>query len=125
LASQVLEDVRSSVAELEAQCRAIGPLIDKRDWKGFESLLSDMARSRHAVANAWEAAQAERTPAFDQEISGRVRRVLEYREWQLRRLQRFYDDAGGRLTLISRWKSYAKTVVGKRERQGALFSDIR
>lgn len=125
MASTILDEVRSGVAELEVQCRELGPLIDKRDWAGFEHLLSDMGRARHAVMNAWEAAQPERTPAFDDEIAMRVRRVLEYREWQLKRLQRFQDESGGRLQLISRWKAYARSVAGRGQPHAAIFNDIR
>jgi hypothetical protein len=121
----VLDDVRTGVSELELQCRELGPVIDRRDWQRFEHLLSDMSRSRHAVMNAWQAAQAERTPEFDQEIAARVRRVLEYREWQLRRLQRFQDESGGRLQLISRWKAYARTVAGRQEKASAILNDVR
>jgi hypothetical protein len=125
LVSTALDDVRTGVAELEVQCRELGPLIDRRDWQRFETLLSDMGRARHAVMNAWEAAQSERTPEFDQEIAMRVRRVLEYREWQLKRLQRFQDESGGRLKLISRWKAYARAVAGRRPKAAAVFNDIR
>jgi hypothetical protein len=125
LANSVLEEVRSGVAELEVQCRDLGPIIDRHDWKAFESLLSAMGRSRHAVMNAWEAAQPERTPEFDQEIAARVRRVLEYREWQLKRLQRFQDESGGRLQLISRWKAYARSVAGRRAQNAAVVNDVR
>jgi hypothetical protein len=125
LASAILDEVRSGVAELETQCRDLGPLIEKRDWKRFALLLSDMGRARHAVMNAWEAALPERTAEFDAEIAARVRRVLEYREWQLRRLQRFYDDTGSRLQLISRWKAYARSVAGRRMRNPAVLNDIR
>jgi len=121
----VLDEVRSSVSLLEAQCRALGPLIDRQDWSGFGQLLSEMARARHALMNACEAVKPERTPEFDDEIAARVRRVLEYREWQLRRLERFRDDTGGRLQLISRWKSYARSVAGKRQNRSAIFSDVR
>jgi len=123
--ADLLEDVRSGVALLEGQCRELGPLIDKQDWKGFERLLTEMGRARHLVMNAWDAAQAARTPEFDEEIARRVRRVLEYREWQLKRLQEFNEDTGDRLQLISRWKSYARSVAGKRQNRAALFSDIR
>lgn len=75
--------------------------------------------------NAWEAAQPERTAEFDKEIAMRVRRVLEYREWQLKRLQRFHDESGGRLQLISRWKAYARSVARRRPRTAALFNDMR
>ncbi len=125
MASAILDDVRSGVAALEAQCRELGPLIDQHDWHGFERLLSEMARARHAVQNAWEASEPERTPEFEAEIAARVRRVLEYREWQLARLQRFNDESGGRLQLISRWKAYARSVAGKRRNQSALFNDVR
>ncbi len=84
-----------------------------------------MGRARHIVMNAWDAAQTERTPEFDEEIAKRVRRVLEYREWQLKRLQRFHDDTEGRLQLISRWNSYARSVAGKRRNQAAIFNDVR
>ncbi|MGD0967224.1 MAG: hypothetical protein ABR949_02955 [Candidatus Aquilonibacter sp.] len=125
MASAALDDVRTSVAALEAQCRELGPLIDQRNWHGFERLLSEMARARHAVQNAWEASQPERTQEFDQEIAARMRRVLEYREWQLRRLQQFNDESGGRLQLISRWKAYARSVAGKRQNRAAIFTDVR
>ena len=121
----MLDDVRTGVAELELQCRELGPLIDRRDWAAFEHLLSDMSRARHAVMNAWQAAEAERTPEFDSEIALRVRRVLEYREWQLRRLERFRDESGGRLQLISRWKAYARSVAGRRDKQASIFTDVR
>lgn len=121
----MLDDVRSGVAQLETQCRELGPLIDKRDWQAFGVLLSDMGRARHLVMNAWEAAQSERTPEFDEEIAARVRRVLEYREWQLKRLQRFYDETGGRLQLISRWKSYARSVASRHKQDAAVLNDIR
>jgi len=110
---------------LEVQCKSLGPLIDRQDWKGFESLLSEMGHARHVVMNAWEAAQRERTPQFDEEIAARVRRVLEYREWQLKRLERFRDETGGRLQLISRWKAYARSVVSKRRNQSPLLNDVR
>jgi len=125
LARSALEDVRTGVTELEVQCRELGPLIDRRDWTAFEHLLSDMGRARHAVMNAWEAAQAERTAEFDNEIATRVRRILEYREWQLKRLQRFQDESGGRLQLISRWKAYARSVIGRRQQNGAILNDAR
>ncbi len=121
----MLDEVRTGVAELEVQCRELGPLIDRRDWQSFEVLLSNMSRARHAVMNAWEAAQPERSPEFDQEIAMRVRRVLEYREWQLKRLQRFHDESSGRLKLISRWKAYARAVAGRRPKTAALLNDIR
>lgn len=121
----MLDEVRTSVSLLETQCRDLGPLIDRRDWGGFGQLLSEMGRARHIVMNAWEAAQSERTPEFDEEIAKRVRRVLEYREWQLKRLQRFHDDTEGRLQLISRWNSYARSVAGKRRNQAAIFNDVR
>jgi len=100
-------------------------MIDRRDWAAFEVLLSSMGRSRHVVMNAWEAAQPQRTPEFDREIEMRVRRILEYREWQLQRLRRFHDETGGRLQMISRWKAYARAVAGRRQPRAALFSDIR
>ncbi|HTV91732.1 MAG TPA: hypothetical protein VMG98_03355 [Verrucomicrobiae bacterium] len=100
-------------------------MIDQHDWHGFERLLSDMGRARHAVQNAWEASQAERTAEFEAEIAARVRRVLEYREWQLRRLQQFNEETGGRLQLISRWKAYARSVAGRRQNRAALFTDVR
>lgn len=121
----MLDEVRSGVSILEAQCRDLGPLIDQRNWSGFEQLLSEMGHARHVVMNAWEAAQPERTPEFDEEIAKRVRRVLEYREWQLKRLQRFHEETEGRLQLISRWKSYVRSVAGKRTNQAAIFSDTR
>jgi hypothetical protein len=125
LANTALDDVRSCVAELEVQCRELGPVIDRRDWSAFAHLLSDMGRARHAVMNAWETAQPERTPEFDQEIATRVRRILEYREWQLKRLQRFQDESGGRLQLISRWKAYARSVAGRRRPNAAVLNDVR
>lgn len=113
------------MAALEGQCHELGPMIDRCDWKGFERLLSDMARVRHALANAWEASVAERSPAFEEEIRTRAQRVLEYRDYQLRRLEQFRDHTGQRLQLISKWRSYARAVAGKRGKGPALFSDIR
>lgn len=110
---------------LEAQCKVLGPLIDRHDWRGFERLLSEMGRARHLVMNAWEAAQPERTAEFDQEIAARVRRVLEYREYQLKRLESYNADTGGRLKLISRWKAYARSVAGRRRNHSPLLNDIR
>jgi hypothetical protein len=100
-------------------------VVERCDWKSFERLLSDMARVRHALANAWEAAAAERSPEFEEEIRTRVRQVLEYRAYQLRRIEEFRDTTGARLQLISRWRSYARSVAGKRRNGPALFSDIR
>lgn len=100
-------------------------MIDRQDWGGFGRLLSDMGHARHVVMNAWEAALPERSSEFDAEIATRVRRVLEYREWQLQRLQRFNDETAGRLQLISRWKSYARSVAGKRRNQAAILNDVR
>lgn len=121
----MLDEVRSHVATLEAQCHELGPLVDRCDWKGFERLLSDMARVRHALANAWEAAADQRSPEFESEIRTRVQRILEYREYQLRRLDRYHDDTGQRLQLISKWRSYARSVAGKQSKRPALFSDLR
>jgi hypothetical protein len=125
LASAVLDDVRTSVSMLEAQCKVLGPLIDRHDWHGFARLLSEMSRARHLVMNAWEAAQPERTPEFDQEIAARVRRVLEYREWQLKRVESYNAETGDRLQLISRWKAYARSIAGKRRNRSPLLNDVR
>lgn len=84
-----------------------------------------MGRSRHALANAWEAAAASRTPEFDHEISERVARVVEYRAWYLDRLIEYNGGVSERLNLISRWKAYARSVAGKRRQNPSLFSDIR
>ena len=119
--------MRSGVTALELQCRDLGPLIDKLDWDGLSRLLSDMARARHALTNAWEAAAGARSPDFESEIATRVRRVLDYREWQLRRLERLRDDTSGRLALVSRWKSYARSIAGSGNQAppARLFSDVR
>jgi hypothetical protein len=124
--SPIVSDVRSSLTTLEAQCHELAPLVDRCEWKQLERLLSDMARVRHALSNAWEAAQAERTPEFEEEIRTRVQRVLEYRDFQLHRLEQFRDQTGARLQLISRWRTYARSVAGKRRTpSAALFTDIR
>jgi hypothetical protein len=125
LASAQLDEVRVAVAELERLCAPLAPLLDRRDWRGCEQLLSDMARARHALANAWDAAKDARTPEFETEICDRVQRVLSYREWHLNRLRARHDEVGERLALISRWKAYARSVAGKRRSRPALFSDIR
>jgi hypothetical protein len=126
LADSTLEQVRARVAELETQCHALAPLVDNRDWHGFEALLVGMRRSRHALANAWEAAQPERTAQFESEIRTRVQRILEYRQYQIGRIDQVHGETGERLRLISRWKSYARSVARKRGSQTSpLFSDIR
>lgn len=106
-------------------CAPLAPLLERRDWKACEQLLSDMARARHALANAWESAQPARTPEFEREVRERVQRVLTYREWHLKRLLSRQEDIGDRLQLIARWKSYARSVAGKRRNQFVLFSDVR
>jgi len=121
----MLDAVQSGVATLEAQCRDLGPLIDRLEWDGLDRLLSDMGRVRHELMNAWEATRDERTDEFSDEIAARIRRVLTYREWQLKRLQKLRDELGGRLTLVSRWKSYARSVAGRRQSRAALFTDVR
>lgn len=124
--ASALDDVRSGVATLEAQCHELAPLIDACDWNGFQRLLSDMGRVRHAVANAWDAAKDKRTPEFEREIVGRVQRILEYRQYQLGRLDQYRGETGERLKLMSRWRSYARSVASKRgPAKAALFSDIR
>jgi uncharacterized membrane protein YccC len=127
LAEDIAASVRSGIAVLEMQCRDLGPLIDKLDWDGLTKLLSEMARARHAFTNAWAASEGRRTPEFENEIATRVRRVLDYREWQLKRLERLRDDTSGRLQLVSRWKSYARSVAGRRDpnQSSRIFSDIR
>lgn len=113
------------MAQVEALCAPIAPLLDRRDWKGFEKLLRDTARARHALSNAWHAAESVRTPEFDDEIRARVKKVLDYREWHLQRLKKRHAQTEERLQLISRWKAYARSVAGKRTAGYALFSDIR
>jgi hypothetical protein len=123
--SALFNEIRSNVAALEAQCRELAPLVDRCEWKSLERLLSDMARVRHALANAWDATEGDRTSEFEEEIRTRVQRVLEYRQYQLQRLEQFRDQTGERLKLISRWRTYARSVAGKRRAPAALFSDIR
>jgi uncharacterized protein YigA (DUF484 family) len=123
----VFEDVRAGVTLLEEQCRELGPLIDRSDWDGFARLLSDMARARHLTMNAFDAGRPHLTPEFENEIKLRVQRVLEYREWHLDRLRKMNDGISERLQLLSRWKSYARSVAAKRSMpaNAKLFSDIR
>lgn len=113
------------VGELEAQCARLAAHIDAHEWSQLEQLLHDMGRTRHELINAWESVQAARTAEFDKEVALRVRRVLEYRAWQLNRLRDFSSEVSGRLALISKWNSYAKSAVGKRANAAALFNDIR
>ncbi len=100
-------------------------MIEKRDWKGCERLLSDMARARHALTNAWEAATDSRSPEFEREVRERVQKILTYRAWYLERLKERQGQTSERLALIARWKAYARSVAGKRRNQPKLFSDIR
>ena len=120
----MLEEVRSTLAEVERLCAQLAPIVDRGAWDEFDRLLIDMRRTRHALTNAWDAAQAERTPEFEQEIRERVQRVLAYREWHLQRMRTQNEEAGQRLNLISRWRSYAR-AVGERPRKSVLFSDLR
>jgi hypothetical protein len=113
------------MAELEAQCARLAPLVEVRDWRGLSKLTSDMARERHAMMNAWDAAASARTPQFEQEIRERIARVVEYRAWYLGRLEEYRGGVSERLSLISRWKAYARSIAGKPRRQPALFSDVR
>lgn len=80
---------------------------------------------RHALANAWHAVGDERTPELEEEIYTRVKRILEYRNFQLGRLEQFHDQTRSRLQLISRWRAYARSIAGKKQTSSALFSDIR
>jgi hypothetical protein len=125
LAEQRLEDVRTALAALERLCAPLASLLDGRDWKGCERLISDMGRARHALANAWEAAADARTPEFEREVRERVQKVLAYREWHLERVKVRRAETGERHALISRWKAYARSVAGKRRNRPALFSDVR
>jgi hypothetical protein len=119
-----LAQVRSKIAELEAHCAQLAALIDAQDWNGLESLLHEMGKTRHSLTDAWAAAQSERTPEVEKDIATRVRRVLEYRSWQLSRLRDFNAGVSERLGLLSKWKTYAR-AVGKQPNAAALFSDIR
>jgi hypothetical protein len=124
LADALLDEVRSTLAAVERLCAQLAPIVDRSDWDEFDRLLVAMRRTRHALANAWDAAHAVRTPEFEAEIRERVQRVLAYREWHLQRMRTQNEEAGGRLNLISRWRSYAR-AVGERPAKSVLFSDIR
>lgn|GEM_PF-3530692 len=125
MGKEQLDEVRATLAALEQLCAPLAPLIDSRDWKGCERLLSDMARARHALSNAWDAAADSRTPQFESEVRERIQKVLTYREWHLERLKARHEEIGERLALIARWKAYSRSVAGKRRNRPALFSDVR
>ncbi len=123
--AEQLQTIRTAVAELETQCAQLAAHIDAREWTQLENLLHEMGKARHALINAWEESAATRDPAFDREMSLRVRRVFEYRAWQIKRLHEYGTDVSGRLAVISQWKSYARSVAGKGGNRAALFSDLR
>lgn len=119
-----MDAVNTALAELEAQCARLEPLIEAHDWSALDALVADMGRARHALTNAWESTEGQRTPEFEREAMLRARRVFEYRAWHLQRLQQYQSTVSDRLTLISKWKSYAK-MVGSRPGRATLFSDVR
>jgi hypothetical protein len=125
LADALIDDVRAAMAELETLCAPLATILDRRDWKGCEKLLSDMARARHALQNAWDASKDVRTDEFDDEIRARVKKVIDYRAWHVQRLQKRHAQTGERLQMIARWKAYARSVAGKQRARPVLFSDIR
>ncbi len=104
---------------LEAACAEFERALAARDWPEMDRALAQERRSRHGLQNAFEAAASVRDEAFDRELFKRVRYVYAVRENQLARLRQYRDQVGERLTLLSKWKQFARNF-GKETPRGRL-----
>ena len=106
--------IEREVGELERLCSDLEKSLVAGDWNAAGNALRSSRRATHAFLNAMDAAGAARDEAFDLAIHTRVRRVFDIREDQLARLHAFRDGIGQRLQTLSRWKSFAGAVGGKK-----------
>jgi len=119
--------VRREVAEIERLCAEYANVITALDWRRIEANIADTRRTVHALQNAMHDATAVRDEAFDRAVAARMERVHAFRSAHLASMQAYRDDVAARIQTISRWKTYARAVVGTaaRPQRGRLFEDQR
>ncbi len=119
--------ILQELTELERSCAQMQQALIARDELKLQRAFSDARRLTHALHNAMEAATAVRDEPFDREVTVRLQRVYEAREWQRAWLQGYHDAVGERLRTFSKWKLYARSVGGTARRRSRLGSldDLR
>ena len=106
----LLEAVAREVVALEQLCNELASSADSHDWTRFETALRDCRRVTHALENALHDSEGQRHEAFEKQLHARVKRILEMREVQLKRLHEYHETVGEKLRTISKWKTYARAI---------------
>jgi hypothetical protein len=111
-ADELLRVVRNEIAEMERLCGEFAQAVAVHDWKRIAANIVDTRRTLHALENAMGDAISVRTDDFDREIYARMQRIHAFRVERCKGMERVRDDAVERLNTISRWKTYARAVLG-------------
>jgi hypothetical protein len=109
-----LEAIAREVIALEQLCGELEQSVDAHDWPRIETALRDCRRVTHALKNALHDSEGQRDPAFEKQLNARVKRILDVREAQLTKLRAYNEAVGAQLRTISKWKSYARSIGGRR-----------
>jgi nitrogen-specific signal transduction histidine kinase len=104
----VSEKISELIEQLEELCSEAERVLVARDWDALMSTLADQRRIIQALTNMVAATAGQRTEEFDRAANKRVRRILAFRENQLKRLETFRDSVRGRLQLISKAKQVGR-----------------
>ena len=121
-----LEAVARDINELERLCLEIDASISERNWDRLGSALTDSRRITHSMMNAMADAAPYRTPSFDKASFARLQQIYTYRQQRMDALQSVHDELGSRLTHLSRWKGYARSIAGReRVRRSAGLDSMR
>ncbi len=125
--SVLLDRIVEHVTALERLCNEIERSLRQPDWQRLDAALADTRRTMHEFENAMGEAMSLRTSEFDRVIFARLQRVYAVRQEQMKRLQAIHDATGEKLRMLSRWKTYARSIAGPdaRKRNPTLLDDVR
>lgn len=119
----LLDAVESALRELEMLCGRLERALTTRGWEALQSAIADSRRITHALQNAMDDAKGVRDPAFDEQVTRRLRYVHAIRQNQMARLQQYQGAIHERLSLIARWKSALRSLGAKNAPRGLSAVD--
>ena len=121
----LLAAVVTELRALEGACAEAERALMQADWSAFDQAARDQRRLTHALQNAMFAAEAERTPEFDEKITRRLQSVYLVRENQIQRIRQYQERVSKRLSTISKWKNASRSMLsGYKPKRGLASLDV-
>jgi hypothetical protein len=109
------------VTAIERSCAGAEEALRRCAWDELSGFAFEQRRLTHALEQA-----VERLPPGSriESVVARLREVERFRADQLHRLERYRDDVGERLKVISLWRSAARSLAPSEKEVPAVFDGL-